>query len=179
MGAFMKGDFLGTVLAYAGGYSNEMSVAGFQEQTGNWFAGTAVKGAYNFHPAKNFVIQPTLLASYNIFGKQHWNSDFGALSMKSGLLNGINVAPGVNLIYAKETWSAYITAQYFYNINDKVNGSAGSVHLPSVEMNHGWIEYGVGATKTWKERLVGYGQVILRNGGRTGVGFQLGISWKF
>jgi hypothetical protein len=46
-------------------------------------------------------------------------------------------------------------------------------------MRHGYIEYGVGSTKTWKDRLSSYAQIVLRNGGRTGVGFQLGLSWKF
>jgi hypothetical protein len=179
MGTFNKGDFIGSVLAYGGGYNNEMSVAGNTENTGNWFAGTAVKGAYNFHPFRNFIIQPNLLASYNIFGKQNWYSNYGALSMNSGLLNGINVAPGLNLIYGRETWSVYLTALYMYNINDSVGGHAGSVNLPGLSMRHGYLEYGVGATKTWKDRLSSYVQFVIRNGGRTGVGFQLGLTWKF
>jgi predicted outer membrane repeat protein len=179
MGTFMKNDFTGSVLAYAGGYSNEMSVSSFQDQVGNWFAGAAVKGAYNFHPTKNLIIQPTLMATYNIFGSQRWGSDYGALSMNSGFLNGINVAPGLNLIYSKDTWNIYGTVQYFYYINDKINGSAGSISLPNIHMNHGYLQYGIGATKVWKDRLTGYLQIVLRNGGRTGVGFQLGASWKF
>ena len=43
MGTFMKDDFIGSVLAYGGGYSNEMSVAGFNDYSDNWFAGTAAK----------------------------------------------------------------------------------------------------------------------------------------
>ncbi|MDR1327078.1 MAG: hypothetical protein LBJ74_01585 [Heliobacteriaceae bacterium] len=179
MGTFSKGDFLGSVLAYGGGYNNEMSVSGSSESAGNWFAGTAVKGAYNFRPSKNFIIQPNILASYNIFGKQNWSSNYGALSMNSGMLNGINVAPGLNLIYGRETWSIYLTALYMNNINDSVGGHAGSVNLPTVSMRHGYIEYGVGATKSWKDRLSSYVQFIVRNGGRTGVGFQLGLTWKF
>ncbi|MDR1327189.1 MAG: hypothetical protein LBJ74_02145, partial [Heliobacteriaceae bacterium] len=179
MGTFSRKDFIGSVMAYGGGYNNEMNVQGFTDQTGNWFAGTAVKGAYNFHPTRNFIIQPSVLASYNIFGNQNWHSDFGTLSMNSGFLNGINVAPGLNLIYGRETWSVYLTTLYMYNINDNVNGRAGSIDLPNVSMRHGWIEYGVGATKTWKDRLMSYVQVSVRNGGRTGVAFQLGLTFKF
>jgi hypothetical protein len=179
MGTFNKGQFIGSLLAYAGGYSNEMSVAGVQDQTGNWFAGAAAKGAYNFRPTRNLIIQPNLLASYNAFGKQNWNTQFGQIGMSTGMLNGINVAPGLNLIYGKESWSVYLTTQYMYNINDSISGRAGGVTLPDVSMRHGWIEYGVGATKTWKDRLSSYIQITMRNGGRTGVGFQLGLSWKF
>lgn len=179
MGTFMKKDFIGSVLAYGGGYNNEMSVAGYTDRTGNWFAGTAAKLAYNLHPTKHFTIQPTAFVSYNIFGRQNWGTDYGAMSMNSGLLNGINVAPGLNFIYAKESWSVYATFQYMYNINDQVGGRAGNVDLASVEMKHGYIQYGVGVTKTWKDRLNSFFQIVFRNGGRTGVGFQLGLNYTF
>ena len=179
MGTFMKDNFIGSVVAYGGGYNNEMSIAGNTDRAGNWFAGTAAKLAYNFHPTKHFTIQPTAFMSYNIFGRQNWGTDFGSMSMNSGLLNGINVAPGMNFIYAKETWSVYATFQYMYNINEQVGGRAGNVDLASVEMKHGYIQYGVGVTKTWKDRLNSFFQIVFRNGGRTGVGFQLGLNYTF
>lgn len=179
MGTFMKNDFIGSVLAYGGGYNNEMSVAGYTDITGNWFAGTAAKLAYNLHPTKHFTIQPTAFVSYNIFGRQNWGTDYGAMSMNSGLLNGINVAPGLNFIYARESWSVYATFQYMYNINEQVGGKAGNVDLASVKMEHGYIQYGLGVTKTWKDRLNSFFQIVFRNGGRTGVGFQLGLNYTF
>lgn len=179
MGTFMKDNFIGSVVAYGGGYNNEMSVAGNTDRAGNWFAGTAAKLAYNFHPTKHFTIQPTAFMSYNIFGRQNWGTDFGSMSMNSGLLNGINVAPGMNFIYAKETWSLYATFQYMYNINEQVGGRAGNVDLASVKMEHGYIQYGLGVTKTWKDRLNSFFQIVFRNGGRTGVGFQLGLNYTF
>lgn len=179
MWTFMKDNFIGSVVAYGGGYNNEMSVAGNTDRAGNWFAGTAAKLAYNFHPTKHFTIQPTAFMSYNIFGRQNWGTDFGSMSMNSGLLNGINVAPGMNFIYAKETWSVYATFQYMYNINEQVGGRAGNVDLASVKMEHGYIQYGLGVTKTWKDRLNSFFQIVFRNGGRTGVGFQLGLNYTF
>ena len=179
MGTFMKNDFIGSVLAYGGGYNNEMSVAGYTDRTGNWFAGTAAKLAYNLHPTKHFTIQPTAFVSYNIFGRQNWGTDYGAMSMNSGLMNGINVAPGMNFIYARESWSVYATFQYMYNINEQVGGRAGNVDLASVKMEHGYIQYGLGVTKTWKDRLNSFFQIVFRNGGRTGVGFQLGLNYTF
>lgn len=179
MGTFIKNNFIGSIAAYAGGYVNEMNVAGYTDQAGNWFAGTAAKAAYNIHATKNFIIQPTAFVAYNIFGKQNWGTDYGVMSMNSGLLNGVNVAPGLNLIYSKDTWSVYGTMQYMYNINDQVGGEAGNVNLASVKMKHGYVNYGVGFTKTWKDRLSSFFQINLRNGGRTGVGFQLGFNYFF
>lgn len=179
MGTFMKDNFIGSVVAYGGGYNNEMSVAGNTDRAGNWFAGTAAKLAYNLHPTKHFTIQPTAFVSYNIFGRQNWGTDYGAMSMNSGLMNGVNVAPGLNFIYARESWSVYATFQYMYNINDQVGGKAGNVDLASVKMEHGYIQYGLGVTKTWKDRLNSFFQIVFRNGGRTGVGFQLGLNYTF
>ncbi len=179
MATFMKHQFISSIMAYGGGYFNEMNVAGNTDRTGNWFAGAAAKIAYNLKATKYFTIQPNVFVSYNIFGKQNWHTDYGVMSMNSGLLNGINVAPGVNFIYGRGTWSIYTTVQYMYNINDHIGGYAGNVNLPSISMRHGYIQYGFGATKLWKDRLNSYLQITFRNGGRTGVGFQLGLRYMF
>lgn len=183
MGTAYKGDFLTSLLVYGGGYANDMNVnnAAFgsaSDTTGNWFAGVASKTAYNFHLAKDFIFQPTALVSYNMFGNQNWHSNFGAMGMNAGFMNGINIAPGMNLIWNKKTWSLYATVQYMYNIMGGVDGRAGNVTLDGVRMRHGYLEYGIGATKTFKDRLTSYFQITLRNVGRTGIGFQFGLNWK-
>ena len=178
MGTFMKDDFLGSLLVYGGGYGNQMDVAGYHDHTGNWFVGTAAKAAYNFHPTKHFTIQPTLLASYNYFHTQNWFTEFGDMRMNAGRLNGVNIAPGLNLIYGRETWSMYATIQYMFNILGTSSGNAGNVVLPDMRMQRSYIEYGVGATKTWKDRFSAYLQITVRNIGRTGIGFQGGFNFK-
>ncbi len=177
MATFLKGGFVGSILAFAGGYANEMSLHGSQDTNGNWFAGTAGKIAYNYTPMEHFTIQPNLLLSYAIFGRQKWNSDFGPLSMTTGYLNGIGVAPGLNLIYARGTWSIYGTVEYLFNINDKIEAHAGDTNLGNIRLDHGYIQYGIGFTKMIQERFMSYFQTVIRNGGRTGVGFQLGFSF--
>lgn len=179
MGTFMKHNFVGSVLAYGGAYYNEMQVAGVKDETMNWFLGTAAKAAYNIHTSEHFTIQPTAFVSYNFFNKQSWGTDFGTMSMNSGMLNGVNIAPGVNFIYARETWNIYLTLQYMYNINEGISGNAGHVQLHDIRMRHGYIQYGIGATKTWKERFNSYVQLVFRNGGRTGIGVQLGAQYLF
>ena len=66
-----------------------------------------------------------------------------------------------------------------FNINDNVSGKAANIAVPSIKMRHGYFQYGIGVTKTWKDRLHSYIQIALRNGGRTGVGFQLGVKYSF
>ena len=169
MATAYKGNFFTSLLAYGGGYANEMNVrnmgygaTGLADNTGNWFAGVASKSAYNFHLPKNFIIQPTAMVAYNIFGNQNYGSTFGGnLSMNSGFLNGINVAPGVNVIWNKKTFSIYGTAQMVFNIMGGVDGQAGKVTLDDVRMKHPYFEYGLGVVKSFKERLSGYFQFTI------------------
>lgn len=97
--------------------------------------------------------------------------------MMSGMLHGINVAPGLNLIFEKETFSAYATVQYMYNINQSVGGRAGNVNLPHVHMDRGYLQYGIGVNKKFTERFSGYLQAVIRNVGRNGIGLQMGFQW--
>ncbi len=179
MGTFIKDKFIGSITAYGGGYMNDMDVAGFEDNAGNWFAGSAAKAAYNYKPFKDFTVQPNLFIAYNAFGKQNWGTNYGIMGMQSGMLNGVNVAPGLNLILQKKTWSLYAGASYMYFINDKLDGHAGNVHLPNVRMDHGYVQYGIGGTKTWKDRFAAYGQINIRNAGINGIGFQAGVNYLF
>ena len=182
MGTAYKGNFMTSLLAYGGGYANDMSVRGQygsgSDTTGNWFAGVASKSAYNIHLPHDFVIQPAFMAAYNAFGQQNWSSNFGAMSMSSGMLNGINLAPGLNFIWQKKTFSIYATTQLVYNIMGSVDGKAGNIDTDHIRMRHCYFEYGLGVMKKFKDTFSGYLQFSIRNGGRTGIGFSGGLQWK-
>lgn len=177
LGTWYKDNFILGALAYGGIYGNSMDVRGFNDETFNYFAGAATKAAYNIRLHKDWVLQPNLFVSYNYFGQQNWHSKFGQMGMMAGDLNGVNIAPGLNLIWEKETFSAYATLQYMYNINGACGGRAGNVGLPQVEMERGYIQYGLGINKRFTDRASGYLQAVLRNVGRTGVGFQAGFNF--
>jgi len=179
MGTFYKGDFLTSLLANVGGYGNDMYVEGTRDTAGNWFAGVASKSAYNIRLPKDFILQPTMLMSYNAFGGQTWNSSFGDVGLTSGMLNGLNLAPGANLILKKKTWSVYLTTQLMFNLMNGVGGTVGDVTLPTIKMGTTYFQYGIGLTKQFQDRLSAYGQIVMSNGIRTGIGFQGGLQWKF
>ena len=182
MGTAYKGDFMTSLLAYGGGYANDMTVRGEygngSDTTGNWFAGVASKSAYNIRLPHDFIIQPAFMAAYNAFGQQNWGSNFGSMSMSSGMLNGLNVAPGLNFIWQKKTFSIYAMTQLVYNVMGGVDGKAGNVDLGYVRMRHCYFEYGLGVMKKFKDTFSGYLQFTIRNGGRTGIGFSGGLQWK-
>lgn len=178
LGTWYKDNFILGAMAYGGVYGNSMDVYGHTDETFNYFAGTAAKASYNIRVHRDFVIQPNLMAAYNYFGQQNWHSNFGQMGMMSGMLHGVNIAPGVNFIWEKETFSAYLTLQYMYNVNGASGGRAGNVRLPQVEMERGYIQYGIGFTKKFTDRASGYFQAVLRNVGRTGVGLQAGFLFR-
>ncbi len=178
LGTWYKNNFILGALAYGGVYGNTMDVYGHTDETFNYFAGTAAKASYNIRIHRDFVIQPNLMAAYNYFGQQNWHTNFGQMGMMSGMLHGVNIAPGVNFIWERDTFSAYLTLQYMYNINGASGGRAGNVNLPQLEMERGYIQYGIGFTKKFTDRASGYFQAVLRNVGRTGVGLQAGFMYR-
>lgn len=178
MGTWYKNDFMIGALAYGGVYGNEMNTPRGHDDAFNYFVGGSVKAAYNWRFAKDWSLQPNLMVAYNYFGQQNWHSDFGQMGMMSGMLNGINVAPGLNLIWEKETFSIYATLQYMYNCNQSSSGRAGHVDLPNVHMDRGYIQYGIGANKKFSDRFSGFLQCVIRNVGRTGIGLQGGFQWQ-
>ena len=179
LGTWYKNDFMIGALAYGGFYGNEMDTPRGNDDTINYFAGGSVKAAYNWRFAKDWSLQPNLFLAYNFFGQENWHTDFGQMGMMSGMLHGINIAPGLNLIWEKETFSLYATIQYMYNINQSVGGRAGNVNLPSVSMDRGYLQYGLGINKKFTDRFSGYFQTVIRNVGRNGIGLQLGFNWLF
>ena len=178
MGTWYKNNFMVGALAYGGVYGNEMNTPRGDDDTFNYFAGGSVKTAYNWRFAKDWSLQPNLLVAYNYFGQQNWHSDFGQMGMMSGMLHGVNIAPGINLIWEKETFSIYGTLQYMYNVNQSVGGRAGHVDLPNVHMDRGYIQYGIGVNKRFGDRFSGFLQAVIRNVGRTGIGLQAGFQWQ-
>lgn len=177
LGTWYKDNFMIGALVYGGVYNNEMDTPRGNDDSFNYFAGGSIKTAYNWRFHRDWVLQPNFLVAYNYFGKENWHSDFGQMGMMSGQLHGVNVAPGLNLIWEKDTFSAYATLQYMYNVNQAVGGSAGYVGLPHIHMDRGYIQYGLGFNKRFGDRFSGYLQAVFRNVGRTGVGFQGGFNF--
>lgn len=178
MGTFMKGNFIGSLLGYGGGFANHAMINHNSADTGCWFAGTAAKTAYNFNLPHGIVIQPTAMAAYNIFGRQSFGPLRNDMIIDTGYFNGINLAPGVNVIWNKETFSLYGTAQVVFNINAKTPASVNGHHVKDVEMKTAYVEYGVGFKKTFTDRFSAYLQSTFRAGARLGAMFQGGLEFR-
>lgn len=178
MSTWRRSNFIETALINTGIYGVDMDVANSSEHAFGYFAGLASKTAYDIQITHNFRIQPALTLSYNMFGKQNYHSDYGNMHMNSGFLNGFNIAPNLNFIFQKESWSAYAQISYAWNLFGGLNGKAGDVKLSDIRMSDGYVQYAVGLTKAFSDRLDMYAQATFRNLGRTGVVCQGGLNWR-
>ena len=178
MGTFTRKDFVTALATYVGGYHNRMDYSYGSDDNAMWNAGVASKTAYNIHLPWDFILQPTLYMAYNYVGASSFNGYYEGYRTKVDPLNAFSIAPGVSLIWQKETFSIYGLFQAMFNIGSRAGGRVAEMDLPGVGIRDPYFEYGLGASKFFKERYSGYGQVVARSGSRTGVGFQLGLNVK-
>ncbi len=179
METLYHGNAMSSLLVNLGWLDNRMSFLGPADNVSSWFTGIASKSAYNFNLTNDLVLQPNLLLSYNFFGKQAWESVYGNSSLTSSALSGFNVAPGLNLILNRATWTAYATARGMFNVTNGSSGTIDNVSLPTVKMGTAYAEYGIGFTKRVQDRLSVYGETVFSGGEKNGAGFQGGMELRF
>mgnify|MGYP006368145825 FL=1 len=59
---------------------------------------------------------------------------------------------------------------------DQASFNIPDVTLPTLSIRP-YVEYGIGVQKRWGDRFTGYGQAMIRNGGRNGVMLSVGFRW--
>ena len=140
-------------------------------------SGIAAKTGYNleFFNGK-FILQPNFLMSYSFVNTFDYTNAAG-VKIDSNPLNAIQITPGIKLIgNLKKGWQPYAAVQMIWNILDDTRFKANNVSLPNMSVDP-YVQYGVGLQRRWGDRFTGFGQVMLRNGGRTGVMLNLGFRW--
>ena len=178
MGTLTNKNFITMAAIYGGGYHNIMDFSGYSDTNAMWNAGVASKTAYNIQLPWHFILQPTLYMSYNYVGASSFDGDYDGYMHKVKPLNAFSIAPGASLIWQRESFSIYALFQAMFNIGATAGGRIAEMDLPSVGIRDPYFEYGLGASKFFKDRFSGYGQVVARSGSRRGVGFQLGMNLK-
>lgn len=175
--AFYKGNFFTGLTANAGANVGEASTMYGNDTFTMLTAGIASKTGYNWELAKGkFIIQPSLLLSYTFVNTFNYRTASG-VGINSDPIHGIQVAPGVKFIgNLKNGWQPYVGIQMVWNIIDQTRFQANEVALEQLSVRP-YIQYGVGVQKRWGERFTGFGQAMIRNGGRNGVALTLGFRW--
>ena len=175
--AFYKGNFFTGLTANAGANVGEASTMYGNDTFTMLTAGIASKTGYNWELAKGkFIIQPSLLLSYTFVNTFNYRAASG-VGINSDPIHGIQVAPGVKFIgNLKNGWQPYVGIQMVWNIVDQTRFQANEVALEQLSVRP-YIQYGVGVQKRWGERFTGFGQAMIRNGGRNGVALSVGFRW--
>ena len=177
IGMAYKGNFFTGLTANVGANSGDASTMYGQDNFTLLMSGVASKSGYNFELAKGkFIIQPNFLMSYSFVNTFDYHSANG-VSMNSDPLHAIQIEPGVKFIgNLKNGWQPYASVSMVWNIMDKTEFQANYVSLPELSIKP-FVKYGVGVRKSWGERFTGFFQTYITNGGRNGVGLQLGLRW--
>lgn len=140
--------------------------------------GIASKTGYNFgFKNDKFIIQPNYLMSYSLVNTFDYTNSAG-VRIKSDPMNAVQIVPGVKFIgNLNNGWQPYLGVQIVWNIMDKTKFKANDAYLEQISIKP-YVQYGVGVQKQQGERLTGYAQSMIRNGGRNGLSLTAGFRWK-
>ena len=137
--------------------------------------GVAEKTGYNFETLeRRLIIQPSLLMSYTFVNTFNYTTASN-LHMNSDPLHAIHIEPQIKFIgNFKNYLQPYISVSMIWNVIDHAKFQADDVYLPNLSVKP-YVQYGIGVQKRWGERVTGFFETMIRNGGRNGVALQLGL----
>ncbi len=175
VGMAYKGNFFTGLTVNAGANVGEADTFYGQDNFTLLMAGIANKTGYNWELAEGkFIIQPSLMASYSFVNTFDYTNSAG-INIDADALHAVTFEPGLKFIgNLKNGWQPYAGVSVVWNILDKTQFQASDATLPELSVKP-FVKYGIGVRKTWGERLTGFFQTYFTNGGRNGVGFQLGF----
>ncbi|MBQ3641273.1 hypothetical protein II906_05050 [bacterium] len=142
-------------------------------------SGVSNKTGYNWELADGkFIIQPNMLSSlvfYHTFGH---SKQFGSLtaSIQNDSLYNVQLEPGINFIgNLSNGWQPYAGISVVWNIAHSNHIMPWYANMPDLA-SRTFVKYGVGVKKSWDDRYSASIQTFVRNGGRSGIGFQGGLN---
>jgi len=174
-GTLYKGNFFTALTASIGESVGQANTMYGTDNFNTLLAGLAWKSGYNFEMMRGkLILQPSLLAAYTFANTFNYTTASG-VNVTSDPLNAIQIAPGVKLIAnLKNGWQPYLATNMVFNIMDNQKFYANDAQLPQMSIAP-YVEYGIGVQRRWGERFTGFGQAMLRGGGRNGIALQFGF----
>ncbi len=173
-----KENFFSGLTINSGANGARAQVVDGVDNFGMLMGGIASKSGYNFEFFDGkFIIQPSYLMSYTFVNTFDFktNSD---INMSSDFLNAIQIEPAIKFIGNLEnSWQPYLGVSFVLNLIDATKFKANDVALPELSVSP-FVRYGVGVRKSIGDIFTGFFQAFITNGGRNGVGLQLGLRWN-
>lgn len=172
---FYKGNFFTAWTANVGANSAEASTKFGRDNFAMLNTGIAEKTGYNFELLeRKLIVQPSLLMSYSFINTFNYTTQSG-VHMDSDPLHAIHIEPEIKLIgNFKNYLQPYISVSMVWNIMDQTHFKANDVYLPDLSVKP-FVQYGVGIQKRWGERITGFLEGMIRNGGRNGIALMFGV----
>lgn len=176
-GTLYKGNFFTALTANVGATNGNATNPYGNDNFTTLLVGTAWKAGYNFEMLRGkLILQPSYSMSYTFADTYNYTTASG-VNITSNPLNALQIAPGVKLIgNLKDGWQPYLAANMVWNIMDGQKFYANNVELPQMSIAP-YVEYGVGLQRKWGDRFTGFGQAMLRGGGRNGIALQFGFRY--
>ena len=138
-------------------------------------AAVAQKTGYNLSLFKNrLIIQPNLMMAYSFINTFDYSAPF-SVDINTEPLNAIHIEPQLKIIAnLKDFLQPYLSVSVAWNVLDAGRFKANDVYLPDLSVKP-YVRYGVGIQKRWGDRILGFFEAMVRNGGREGIGLMLGL----
>ena len=174
---FYKGNSFTGLTLNVGASTGEASTMYGRDNFNMLSSGLAAKTGYNFEFNEGkFIVQPSYMMSYTFVNTFDYTNAAG-VKISSDPINAIQIAPGVKFIAnTKSGWQPYFGVEMLWNIMDKAKYYANDVSLPEISVKP-YVQYGIGVQKRIGDRLTGFAQSMVRNGGRTGVSLSFGFRY--
>ena len=172
-----KGNFWTGITANIGASAAQASHMYGNDDFPILMTGAAWKSGYNWGLLDNkLVIQPSYMMSYTMVNVFDYTNAAG-VRVTQDPLHAIEIIPGLRIIgNLKNGWQPYLGVNMTWNIMDRTKFYADDVALSELAVKP-YIEYGVGLMKRHGDRFTGFGQAMIRNGGRNGIALTLGLRW--
>ena len=146
----------------------------------NMLLGTlASRSGYSFELAKaRLVVQPTLLLAYNLVSTENYTNAAGT-RISSDPMHTLQLHPYVKFIVNTDTcWQPFATVGYVHNFFGNTKFRADDITLPEMSIDP-YMEYSVGAQRSWADKYTFFGEVTGRSGGRDGYQVSAGLRWAW
>lgn len=172
---FYKGDFFSAWTASVGANYSDANNSYGSENFALLNTGIAQMSGYNFRAFDSkFIIQPSMTTSYSFVNTFDYKTASN-IQINTRPLNALQIEPKIKLIgNFKQFTQPYLAVSFVWNIIDSAKFKANDVYLPNLSVKP-FVCYGVGVQKRYGDRITGFFETMLRNGGRNGVSLQFGL----
>jgi len=171
--SFYNKDFFGFLALDAGGGK---TFTNYSRDINSFSTNAALRLGYNINLKNNITVQPNYIMSYT-YAKTFNSTDNSGNPLTTKDLNAVQISPSLRVFAnLKNDFKPFLIIDMVFPVLSNEFDSVRNVPLPEISL-YPFIEYGGGVQKKWENGSSAFIQLLMRNGGRTGVGLLLGVKY--